>query len=1239
MKIERLIIENINSLAGKWEIDFEDSAFQESGIFAITGDTGSGKSTILDCICLALYGLTPRLKGKQTTELMSVGQKGCRAELFFSLSGQRYRSWWSRRKNRRGKLEAEADMGLEEVRADGSLGQSLASKLLCVRQANEELLGLKFEQFTQAILLAQGRFLQFFSSTSEERVRLLSKITNTEYYKDLAGKVYEARKGAEEELNKAQELCGHVHLLEAGEVEAKERELAHSKERLALVQEFLAGVERDWGLQLQIHKAKEEWRKAQGEWQTLAKAWESFQPQKRQLERALELHQLGHIYLALQEQQQELHSLRQAIAESERGVELGQKGAAESQAQASQWSELLTTYRQLWQSAQPHLERLEEGERQLAVTRSKVEENRQLYRRKNALLEDLRRAYAERQRTWEGWRERLESSWNPQLERGERLWSQGQRLVAACAAEGHKRQLEAERWRERQVELEERLLRIWGRGGEELILERQRQLGEWQRQLERLLQNLEEEERLAKLQGELAENARSKDLERQYVESKLEVERQRLAQLDSKLGELEKSLERERAVVALEVYRSQLAEGQPCPLCGALDHPLRAEYSQQGDSHLAALQAERQALEAQRQEAQGQERELASHLAVVGRELQLVAEELERLAKERAARASQSLWPDSGALEEWDENLVQEWSRLVASSQRPQIESLPALRHLVDVVGEKLEILAQCYLEGRQVERQLYESREAEGQRQGEFQALEAQKGRLEDHLANLPQRLEGLRASLGEEGERLPQWPAEVAPTVGEERGPFKLALERALEAWDSFWREWPLWEAALRDLQLQRDQLQRDLESERRLIEEAQKELQSLTERGLEGAKALVAESEGLRRLEEEWRLMDWPSLWRERWPEVGQGGGAGYRKAWELGWAQAEERARLLQGEAQRAERHLHELLLNLERQRSQYAQIQQSQIQLSSQWRDALRNLELENEEAYLRERWPVERLEALQEQSQLLSERLQRAQDWQARAQSQYEKLEQERPQRSLEELEAAKGEGQREREELWQRLGALELELKRQRENVQRLQELLPLLEEKQAQYRRWDRLALLFGNREGKNFNNYVQSLTFKLLVARANLQLRQLSDRYELTIKASNLTLKKGSEEEEGLNLDFNVFDNYQSIVRSSKNLSGGESFLVSLAMALALSEIASQRCPLDSLFLDEGFGTLDVETLDTVLGALSSLQGRHKLVGVVSHVSELKERIPVHLELVKNSQGRSTLRGPGVRLLAKG
>ena len=89
----------------------------------------------------------------------------------------------------------------------------------------------------------------------------------------------------------------------------------------------------------------------------------------------------------------------------------------------------------------------------------------------------------------------------------------------------------------------------------------------------------------------------------------------------------------------------------------------------------------------------------------------------------------------------------------------------------------------------------------------------------------------------------------------------------------------------------------------------------------------------------------------------------------------------------------------------------------------------------------------------------------------------------------------------------------------------------------------------------------------------------------------------------------------------------------------MALALSEIASQRRPLDSLFLDEGFGTLDVETLDTVLGALSSLQGRHKLVGVVSHVSELKERIPVHLELVKNSQGRSTLRGPGVRLLAKG
>jgi len=107
----------------------------------------------------------------------------------------------------------------------------------------------------------------------------------------------------------------------------------------------------------------------------------------------------------------------------------------------------------------------------------------------------------------------------------------------------------------------------------------------------------------------------------------------------------------------------------------------------------------------------------------------------------------------------------------------------------------------------------------------------------------------------------------------------------------------------------------------------------------------------------------------------------------------------------------------------------------------------------------------------------------------------------------------------------------------------------------------------------------------------------------------------------------------DNYQSgEIRSTKNLSGGESFIVSLALALGLSKMASRRVRVDSLFLDEGFGTLDEDTLETALATLASLRQDGKLIGVISHVAALKERITTKILVEKTSGGKSILYGPG-------
>lgn len=167
-----------------------------------------------------------------------------------------------------------------------------------------------------------------------------------------------------------------------------------------------------------------------------------------------------------------------------------------------------------------------------------------------------------------------------------------------------------------------------------------------------------------------------------------------------------------------------------------------------------------------------------------------------------------------------------------------------------------------------------------------------------------------------------------------------------------------------------------------------------------------------------------------------------------------------------------------------------------------------------------------------------------------------------------------------------------------------------------------WKRLNTLIGSADGKKFRTFAQALTFEMLIKQANIQLQQMTDRYLLV-----------HSNESGLEL--NVMDNYQAgLLRSTKNLSGGEAFLVSLSLALGLSHMASQNVRVDSLFLDEGFGTLDEDTLETVLQTLATLRESGKVIGVISHIQALQERIQTQIHVEPTHGGISILTGAGVR-----
>ncbi|MFN4762582.1 AAA family ATPase [Gillisia sp. Q332] len=207
-------------------------------------------------------------------------------------------------------------------------------------------------------------------------------------------------------------------------------------------------------------------------------------------------------------------------------------------------------------------------------------------------------------------------------------------------------------------------------------------------------------------------------------------------------------------------------------------------------------------------------------------------------------------------------------------------------------------------------------------------------------------------------------------------------------------------------------------------------------------------------------------------------------------------------------------------------------------------------------------------------------------------------------------------------QDLFQSITSACEELRRKLQNDKDRREQLEKLEagiaEKEKQNKRWKLLNELIGDSQGKKFNDFAQDLSLSQLLQHANIRLADLSDRYKID--------KPTAQEDDGL---VAIDEHMGGQRRSVKTLSGGETFILSLSMALALSDLASRNVEINSLFIDEGFGTLDPETLDQTLDTLEKLQSESsKTIGIISHVDSLKERIATQIQLKRHGQGYSTL-----------
>lgn len=321
-----------------------------------------------------------------------------------------------------------------------------------------------------------------------------------------------------------------------------------------------------------------------------------------------------------------------------------------------------------------------------------------------------------------------------------------------------------------------------------------------------------------------------------------------------------------------------------------------------------------------------------------------------------------------------------------------------------------------------------------------------------------------------------------------------------------------------------------------------------------------------------------------------------------------------------------RQVHDECVSLQSQsqtlQQQATQEQQRAAEATAHFDAALKKSPFACQSAFLTALLDEETVTRLEKQQQTLESQLQQAKALSAQA-AQVLTDHQQRPPAGLDPTCTAEQLSQRltqlaqQLRENTTRQGEIRQQIKQDADNRQRQQALMAEIEQASLQVEDWGYLNALIGSKEGDKFRKFAQGLTLDNLVWLANHQLTRLHGRYLLQRKASDA-------------LELEVVDTWQAdAVRDTRTLSGGESFLVSLALALALSDLVSHKTRIDSLFLDEGFGTLDSETLDAALDALDALNATGKTIGVISHVEAMKERIPVQIKVKKiNGLGYSKL-----------
>ena len=1295
MKILKIGGKNLASLAGEFSVDFEQEPLASAGLFAISGPTGAGKSTLLDALCLALYDATPRLlkalgrsvlpdvgaetiSTQDTRNLLRRGAAEGYAEVdFVGNDGASYRAHWSVRRSRtkaEGALQPTA-MSLHLLPALQPIGGTKTE----VKAEIEKRIGLSFEQFTRAVLLAQNEFSTFLKAEDNERGELLETLTGSTIYSEISMRAFDRAKLEQAALQRLNlRLADQKPLVaeQRGELEAQS---ADADQALQAVDQRKAALEQELRWHQQAQRLQEEEHQAQLALEAAVAGQDAAAARRTALARSDAVQPARPLAAEIDRIAADIARTEAQIAAGT--LQVGQAKAAQELATAAlaQAGAGLQAAEQTQLAAKPRLDQAKALDTRIETMLPSYSQAASACEAANYADSAARTALQAKQdeRTdllqsqaagsaWleqhRHWQELAQSwpRWDVLFAQAGQAAAQSEKLAAALArvqrsAKAHRDEeadatgklAEADaRLKAAEARRQEAIAILSGLPADKLQA-RRREL-EQRRILfssaEKIWIDLE-----GRQQRKRQLDAQSSQLRgaREAADIELAKAQQENTGIMAVFAQAEKSLKIAEAACAenVESLRAALEDDAPCPVCGAMEHPYRHDDSGL-QAMLSGFRDEVTRCRKQMEANVGQQAELRTtvqssleQLAAIAIEDKTVQQALDRATSAWSAHALVTGAAGGGEGAMAAMSIESAGVSVPASaSASASTSTLPPEAERTAWFESQLAATAGELLTLEQQEHALHNAISARDQAQSACDTAAAEHARL----LSVASAAQTALAQIGAEHKSLEEQRIDIALQLSGLLSDLDPAFSNGdipSEDWKDAWRTGPAAFRESRQAESKQWLAHRTAVDERAAaLATIDVELKALNDTlAKAGADAIAARAAfgaadlAIRTMQEQrmelWGGKEVADIERELQAAISAAKTAVSEKQdaaqqasqakvrLDEALAQAANRAVTLRIEADGAQARLSDWL----------AAFQARQPDADLQDLAQLRALLAQPPEALDAERAALQALDrAAAQAGTVLQER--------QRQRSQHQLTEPASALPPVGEDDVATNEKNiialladamnhllADRKTAHDRATALHLSLAQDNARRQQAQAMLAEIEQQEAIEQRWARMNELIGSADGKKFRNYAQQFTLDVLLGYANAHLNHLARRYQL-----ERILNPASPSLGLLVRDLDMGGE----MRSVHSLSGGESFLVSLALALGLASLSSNRVRVESLFIDEGFGSLDADTLRVAMDALDGLQAMGRKVGVISHVQEMTERISTKILVQPSAGGKSVV-----------